>query len=82
MRITLVGINLQTAPVAVREKVAISTRKLDGALPLLRAYISRGIILSTCNRTEVYTIDSDDGRAGGAGLDFFKCCPAPVRVST
>ncbi len=72
MRISLVGINHQTAPVNVREKVAISTRKLHDALTMLRAYISRGIILSTCNRTEVYTVDSDDGHAEKASLDFLK----------
>jgi glutamyl-tRNA reductase len=39
---------------------------------MLRTYVSRGIILSTCNRTEVYTIDSDDGHAQKASLDFLK----------
>ena len=72
MRISLVGIDHQTAPVAIREKVAISTRKLDDALPLLGSFISRGIILSTCNRTEVYTIDSDQRHAEKASLDFLK----------
>jgi glutamyl-tRNA reductase len=72
MRINVVGINHQTAPVDVRERVAISRQKLHEALPMLRAHISRGIILSTCNRTEVYAIDSDDGRAEKASLDFLK----------
>jgi len=72
MRISLVGINHQTAPVNVREKVAISSKKLYDALPMLRSHISRGIILSTCNRTEVYTVDSDDGHAEKASLDFLK----------
>jgi len=72
MRISLVGINHQTAPVTVREKVAISTKKLYDALLLLRSHISRGIILSTCNRTEVYTVDSDDCHAEKASLDFLK----------
>ncbi len=72
MRISLVGIDHQTAPVAIREKVAISARKLDDALPMLGTFISRGIILSTCNRTEVYTIDSDARHAEKASLDFLK----------
>ncbi len=72
MRISLVGIDHQTAPVAIREKVAISSRKLDDALPLLGSFISRGIILSTCNRTEVYTIGSDARHAEKASLDFLK----------
>jgi len=72
MRISLVGINHQTAPVAIREKVAIGTNKLCDALLMLRSYIYQGIILSTCNRTEVYTIDSDDGHAEKSSLDFLK----------
>jgi glutamyl-tRNA reductase len=72
MRISLVGIDHQTAPVAIREKVAISAKKLPGVLPMLRDYMPRGIILSTCNRTEVYTIDSDARHAEKASLDFLK----------
>jgi len=72
VRISLVGIDHQTAPIAVREKVAISTKKLYDALPVLRSYIPRGIILSTCNRTEVYTIDSDAHHAERSSLDFLK----------
>jgi len=72
VRISLVGIDHQTAPIAVREKVAISTKKLYDALPVLRSYIPRGIILSTCNRTEVYTIDSDAHHAERSSLNFLK----------
>jgi len=72
MIISLVGIDHQTAPVGIREKVAISTKKLYDALPVLRSYIPRGIILSTCNRTEVYTINSDTRHAEKASLDFLK----------
>ncbi len=72
MRISLVGVDHQTAPVAIREKVAISTKKLYDALPMLGSFTSRGIILSTCNRTEVYTIDSDQRHAEKASLDFLK----------
>jgi glutamyl-tRNA reductase len=72
MRISLVGVDHQTAPVATREKVAISTKKLYDALPMLGSFTSRGIILSTCNRTEVYTIDSDQRHAERASLDFLK----------
>jgi glutamyl-tRNA reductase len=72
VRISLVGIDHQTAPVAIREKVAISASKLDGVLPVLGSFISRGIILSTCNRTEVYTIDNDQRHAERASLDFLK----------
>ena len=66
MKISLVGINHQTAPVAIRERAAISTNKISDALVMLRSHISQGIILSTCNRTEIYTIDNDDQHARSA----------------
>lgn len=70
MRISVVGINHQTAPVTVREKVSISSGKLHDALLALRSHVSRGIILSTCNRTEVYTVGGVN--AGKTSLDFLK----------
>jgi glutamyl-tRNA reductase len=72
VRISLVGIDHQTAPVALREKVAISTSRLDEALRLLGSFSSQGIILSTCNRTEVYTIDSDTRHGEKASLGFLR----------
>ncbi len=58
MYISLVGINHQTAPITIREKAAISIEGLDDSLELLRRYVPHGIILSTCNRTEVYVMDN------------------------
>lgn len=58
MQINLVGINYQAAPVAILEKVAVRTGKLEGALSLLGEYVAHGVILSTCNRTEVYTANN------------------------
>ncbi len=72
MNICLVGVNHRTAPVAIREKAAIGSRKFDNALQLLRSHISHSVILSTCNRTEVYTIPTDDNYAEAASLDFLR----------
>ncbi len=58
MHVSLVGINHETAPITIREKAAIRAGKLHDSLSLLRSSVSQGIILSTCNRTEVYSIDS------------------------
>ncbi len=65
MYLVAVGLNHRTAPVEVREKLSISEgslpRYLDG---LTSEQIVRGcIILSTCNRTEVYAsvLDADKG---------------------
>jgi glutamyl-tRNA reductase len=71
MQLNLVGINHQTAPLAIREKVAISSERLADALSLLRSYISQGVIISTCNRTEIYSVGSN-GDAEKATLDFLK----------
>lgn len=72
MKLRVTGINHQTAPVAVREKMAISREKLPIALAALRKYIPHGIILSTCNRTEIYTTESDAFDVKKASLAFLK----------
>jgi len=62
MNISLVGVNHNTAPITIREKVAINVKELDNSLLILRNYALHGIILSTCNRTEVYAIGSDPAK--------------------
>ena len=62
MYVSLVGLNHSTTPVAIREKVAISVEQLHNSLLLLRHYVSHGIILSTCNRTEVYAVYSSPAK--------------------
>lgn len=72
MQISLVGINHHTAPVAIRERAAIRAGKLDDSLELLRSYVSPGVILSTCNRTEVYTVTNNDSQARALSLNFLQ----------
>lgn len=71
MQLIVVGINHQTAPVSIREKVAIGSDKLGDALLSFRSYLPHGIILSTCNRTEIYTVTDDTESAIKAITDFF-----------
>ncbi|MFC2035237.1 glutamyl-tRNA reductase [Chloroflexota bacterium] len=54
MNINLVGLNHSTTPISILEKVAISADRIEENLELLRRFMPHGIILSTCNRTEVY----------------------------
>jgi glutamyl-tRNA reductase len=56
MSLYTLGLNHQTAPLAVRERIAFSPDALGHALrDLWPARRSRkAAILSTCNRTEVY----------------------------
>jgi glutamyl-tRNA reductase len=50
------GLNHQTAPLALREKVAFAPEALTEALASLRAVpgVHEAALLSTCNRTELY----------------------------
>ncbi len=73
MQLSLVGINYQTAPLAIREKVAINAGKLVDSLSLLRPHIPHSVILSTCNRTEIYTVtNGDEDTAEKAVQDLLK----------
>jgi glutamyl-tRNA reductase len=66
MAFNILGINHKTAPVALREKVAFSEDRLVAALRALRQEngVAEAVILSTCNRTELYW----SGSANGAQL--------------
>ena len=56
MTLLALGINHKTAPVALRERVTFSPDTLDKALESLLAQpmVQGGVVLSTCNRTELY----------------------------
>ena len=62
MSLHVLGINHQTAPVALRETVAFGPDTLRHALASLRAQagVQEAVLLSTCNRTELYA-RSDNG---------------------
>src|SRR4051812_39918005 len=55
MSLYTLGLNHQTAPLAVRERVVFHVERLREALAeLKRGLASEAAILSTCNRTELY----------------------------
>ena len=58
MSLLVLGINHHTAPIAVREKLAISDRDLPRALAALSGLpgVREGALLSTCNRTEAWAV--------------------------
>ncbi len=62
MDIVVLGINHKTAPVQLREKLAFSERQIEQALQFTveKGKVSECIILSTCNRTEVYVTARDE----------------------
>ena len=64
MDLIAVGLNHQTAPIEVRERLAITESALPKALAALRSLgFQESAILSTCNRTEIYGIPSP-GQSG------------------
>ena len=56
MTLLALGINHKTAPVALREKVSFSPDTMGDALNKLlqQPAVRGGVVLSTCNRTELY----------------------------
>lgn len=63
MAFNILGINHKTAPVALREKVSFTEERLLAALQTLRkeSGVAEVVILSTCNRTELYWAGSASG---------------------
>lgn len=58
MHLLLVGISHRTAPVEVRERLDFQARGVDAALRALtsRSPVQEAVVLSTCNRAEVYAV--------------------------
>ena len=50
------GINHRTAPVEVREKLFLSDTEISDFLKLVEGKLPECIVLSTCNRTEIYGV--------------------------
>lgn len=65
MFLTVLGINHHTAPVELRGKVAFPPEQIDSALADLCSLdiVEEAVILSTCNRTEVYCASPEDNAA-------------------
>ncbi len=59
------GVSHHTAPVAVRERLALTTKGSDELLRELCATeaIDEAVAISTCNRTEIYLVATDPVRA-------------------
>jgi len=57
MTLALIGVNHKTAPIAVRERIAISREELPEVTRALAAVpgVSECMIVSTCNRVEILT---------------------------
>ena len=72
MKLLVTGVNHKTAPVEVRERLALPENSIPGALDRLRSGkgVSEVLILSTCNRVEI-TVATEDDADPQAAIDSF-----------
>ncbi len=81
-RIVVVGVNHRTAPVEIRERVAVSADALEASVRELKRsdVLAEVMLVATCNRVEVYVTGADAdivameargffARRGGAGVE-------------
>jgi len=80
MQIVVVGLNHDTSPVAVRERLAFAESALPAALERLRSKVQEGFLLSTCNRTEVYAFAGHAG-SGAQHLSHFLASAGGLTVA-
>ncbi|HLG75331.1 MAG TPA: hypothetical protein VKX46_02885, partial [Ktedonobacteraceae bacterium] len=59
MHIVVVGVDHTTASIALRERLACSMRQIPHLLQALQPLVSECVVLSTCNRIEVYAVCDD-----------------------
>ena len=73
MEIVLVGLNHRTAPVEVRERVSFNAEQAQRAAEELRArgILEETLVLSTCNRSEVYGVPPEASHECAPGLSSF-----------
>ncbi len=71
--VVVVGVNHRTAPVEVREQVAVSSEALDAAVREVQALpgVREAMVVATCNRVEVYALGDDPAAVVGAVRRWF-----------
>jgi glutamyl-tRNA reductase len=72
MHLTLVGLSHKTAPIEIREKLTFPAHAQASALTALTEgpEVAEAVILSTCNRTEIYAVTASEEGGVDAVLDF------------
>jgi len=73
MSILVIGLSHHSAPVTVRERFAFAEARIPATLQLLRdsGLVSEAVILSTCNRVELYAVTPMEPRAAFPALREF-----------
>ena len=72
MNLLLIGVSHRTAPVELREKLDFSSGDVGAAVQELaaRASVPECVVLSTCNRSELYVANDDLERTRREVIDF------------
>ncbi|SRR5579884_1619123 len=68
MHIVVIGVDHTTASIELRERLACSSRQIPQVLSAAQAASEEGVLLSTCNRTELYAVCTDAEQGGEALL--------------
>ena len=73
MEIVLIGLNHLTAPVEVRERVSFTPDEAQRAAEQLRTggVLSETLVLSTCNRSELYGVPPEASLNSAAAMERF-----------
>lgn len=80
MQLLCLGLNHKTAPLAVRERVAFGPEDTGETVALIKTRlasadaggVTEAMILSTCNRTEIYCAAVDTKRAADSVLELIE----------
>ncbi len=61
LELIIIGLNHKTAPIDIREKLAFQESEIEKALAQLHSLpsVKENMILSTCNRVEIYTLSQE-----------------------
>lgn len=72
MNLVVIGINHKTAPVEIREKFSFSSKQIVEVNRLLKeqGILSENVVLSTCNRMEIYAVAAGADDDLGSVKDF------------
>jgi glutamyl-tRNA reductase len=91
MKLLLIGLSHRTAPVDIRERLTFTPSMLRSSLTHFDSThpqahlesVSEGVILSTCNRLEIYTVVHDPAAAKKAIIKFLRraCEIAPEQFT-
>jgi glutamyl-tRNA reductase len=65
------GVSHKTAPLALREQLAVSTERQSEVLTRLGASPAEALFLSTCNRVELYRVGTGEGLAESLHAELF-----------